>query len=75
MGGKSQFLSRLTCDVDGWALQVNEEKPYPHLEHVMGYTDLHSLVITGDVRISFAGIVHTGINFILDIFFSLPYLT
>merc|ERR1719483_1569478 len=52
----------LTCDDDGWRLQINNEKPYPHFLHLLDHQNLHDLIITGDVSISFAGIVHADLT-------------
>ena len=52
--------SRLSCDDDGWELQINDELPYPHFLHILNPKSLVSIDIIGDVSISFAGIVPFG---------------
>ena len=55
---------RLRCDDDGWRIQVNDETPLPHFLHLLDHKHLLNLEITGDVSISFAGIVPAGKNFL-----------
>jgi hypothetical protein len=41
-------------------VQVNKEMNYPHYLHAVDHTLVTALEITGDVSISFAGLVDQG---------------
>ena len=55
------FVINLSCDEDGFRLQVNEEEAFIHFFHLMSTDTIQYISIKGDSLISFAGIVHEGI--------------
>lgn len=55
------FVINLSCDEDGFRLQVNEEEAFTHFFHLMSFDSIQYISIKGDSLISFAGIVQEGI--------------
>ena len=51
------FVINLSCDEDGWRLQINEEEAYQHFFHMMPTDQFQFISIKGDAEMSFAGVV------------------
>ena len=48
-------MSRITCDADGWILQVNQEPAYETHLHRLPVSDLLSVQVEGDAIVSYVG--------------------
>ena len=57
---------RIRCDGDGWVVRANKELDYPHHLHTLDHTKVSGLKITGDVSVSFVGIVSKGASSIVS---------
>merc|ERR1712083_103546 len=49
------FVIYLSCDTDGWVLKVNDERSYPHFLHILPFTEIQFLEVSGDADMSFVG--------------------
>ena len=56
------FVLNLSCDEDGWNLQINSELTYNSVLHVVPLENLTMIRVTGDIIINFIGIGSTGFN-------------
>ena len=54
------FTLNLSCDQDGWNLQVNTELPYDSVLHAVSLENLTVIKVTGDIVINFIGIGGKG---------------
>ena len=54
------FILNLSCDQDGWNLQVNTELPYDSVLHAVPLENLTLIKVTGDIVINFIGIGGKG---------------
>ena len=54
------FTLNLSCDQDGWNLQVNTELPYDSVLHAVPLENLTLIKVTGDIVINFIGIGGKG---------------
>ena len=54
------FTMTVTCDDDGWVLNVNTELGYPHFFHIFSPLNVTRFEISGDVVITFVGIGDEG---------------
>ena len=54
------FILNLSCDEDGWNLQINSEFSYDSVLHVVPLENLTMIKVTGDIIIHFMGIGSKG---------------
>ena len=54
------FILNLSCDEDGWMVQVNVEEPYPHYMHVFPLLNITTISVQGDFKIDYVGIGKPG---------------
>lgn len=54
------FILNLSCDEDGWNLQINSELSYDSVLHVVPLENLTMIKVTGDIIIHFMGIGSKG---------------
>lgn len=62
------FMINLSCDADGWMVQVNTEKPYPHFLHATPHANLSTVVVRGDLNIFYIGFGVQGTRITINFF-------
>ena len=67
------FIVRISCDGDGWVAKVNDEKSFLLFLHVVPFSEISRLVVSGDVDISFLGIGNETMKHAPTLGFNITY--